>query len=85
MPAVETAKIRSVTSNVLDVLRNASGPLTISEIRNRLQGATASDVRQALIRLLDSQEAKLTKDNEKIEAKRENIRRRQELRDSASR
>lgn len=79
MPAIEILKIRNVTNEVLEILLAAKQSLSLHEIRKQLPTANESELRQAVNRLLDSQEAVVKADNT-IEAQTANVRRRASLR-----
>jgi hypothetical protein len=81
MPAKEAQHMRDVTDIAREKLEKAKVALSLLELVEEMSalGMTAFEARRAVMRLVDSQEAVLTRFG-KIKARKGNIRRRQKLR-----
>jgi len=78
MPAMEVEQLRQVTHSVRTNLEKARRAITLQKLADAI-GVSESEARQAVMRLIDSQEAVVTRIGT-IKAIKKNIRRRQRLR-----
>jgi len=87
MPMTEMQRLREVTADVVKTLGKETSPLTLDEllakIKQDVRDVTRSEVRGAVVRLLDSQEVELTENN-KVRAVRRKILERRRLREHTS-